>query len=318
MSETTARRPVPVIFGEALVDVFHEGDVAGGAPFNVARHLAALGLRPLFITRLGDDPRGRMLQAELGRFGMDLTGVQIDRAHATGEVTVDESAPGVHTFTILPDKAWDHVSGDQAVAALRAGATPPGLLYYGTLAQRHADSRAAIAALQAALPGHGWCDLNWRAGQVEPDTALAILASARAVKVNETELHMVLGWLGLRDEALDSRPSAGLRSAAVARLCTRGTVEKVVVTYGADGYAAFGRDGRCLASGPAAQVTRMVDTVGSGDAFTAVVIAGELCAWPLATALERANRFAAALCAVRGAAPEQLSFYDAWKDEWQL
>ena len=67
-------------------------------------------------------------------------------------------------------------------------------------------------------PGLGWCDLNWRAGHVEPDTALAILGSARAVKVNETELHMVLGWLGLRDEALDRRPQTGQHSEAIARL----------------------------------------------------------------------------------------------------
>jgi len=318
MSDTKPHRAPPVIFGEALVDVFHEGDVAGGAPFNVARHLAALGLQPLFITRLGDDARGRMLQAELARFGMDLAGVQIDAVRPTGEVRVDESAPGVHTFTILPDKAWDHMSGSDAVAALASCAAPPGLLYYGTLAQRHADSRMAIQALQAALPGRGWCDLNWRAGHVDPATALAIMHSARAVKVNETELHMVLGWLGLRDPSLDRRPAAGLRSDAVARLCAGGAVEQVVVTYGADGYAAFGRDGVCLAAGPAEPVTRMVDTVGSGDAFTAVVIAGELCGWPLTTTLERANRFAAALCAVRGAAPEQLSFYESWKSDWGL
>ncbi len=318
MSDTSGRRQPPVIFGEALVDVFHEGDVAGGAPFNVARHLAALGLDPLFITRLGDDPRGRMLQAELKRFGMDLRGVQIDPQRPTGEVRVDESAPGVHTFTILPDKAWDHVSGSAAVAALSVCAAEPGLLYYGTLAQRHTESRTAIEALQAALPGRGWCDLNWRAGHVEPAAALAILNSARALKVNETELHMVLGWLSLRDPALDRRPQAGLRSEALARLCAGGSVEKVVVTYGADGYAAFGRAGECLAAGPAERVEQMVDTVGSGDAFTAVVIAGELCGWSLATTLERANRFAAALCAVRGAAPEHLSFYESWKSDWGL
>ena len=318
MGKDAGSRPVPVIFGEALVDVFHEGDVAGGAPFNVARHLAALGLGPLFITRLGDDARGRMLQAELQQFGMDLRGVQIDPVHATGEVQVNETAPGVHTFTILPDKAWDHVAAATALEALAGCASPPGLLYYGTLAQRHAESRAAVAALTQALPGLGWCDLNWRAGHVAPDQALAILRSARAVKVNEAELQMVLGWLGLEDPALDHRPEAGQHSAAVASLCADGAVTRVVVTYGADGYAAFDRSGTCVAAGAARPITRMVDTVGSGDAFTAVVIAGELCGWPLATTLDRANAFAAALCAVRGAAPERLDFYDPWKSAWSL
>ena len=317
----SASAPIPrqaVIFGEALVDVFQEGDVAGGAPFNVARHLAALGLQPRFISRLGDDARGAMLRAELARFGMDLTGVQTDRQHATGEVQVDESAPGVHRFTILPDMAWDYIAADEAEQALLAWPDPPALLYYGSLAQRSAISRAAVTRLRSHHPGIGWCDLNWREGHVTPDDALAIVHSARALKVNEGELHMVLGWLGLRDAALAARPAAGRRSAAVAALCAGGSVERVLVTYGADGYAAFNRDGVCEVAAPAAPLVRMVDTVGSGDAFTAIVIAGELCAWPLATTLERANAFAAALCGMRGAAPEDLGFYAPLRRAWGL
>jgi len=41
-----------VIFGEALVDVFADRNVIGGAPFNVARHLAGLGRTPLMISRI--------------------------------------------------------------------------------------------------------------------------------------------------------------------------------------------------------------------------------------------------------------------------
>jgi fructokinase len=318
MIESGRHRRTPVIFGEALVDVFHEGDVAGGAPFNVARHLAALGLAPLFVTRIGDDPRGRMLLDELQRFGMDLDGVQIDAARATGEVRVDESAPGVHTFTILPDMAWDHISADQALAALSARADAPTLLYYGSLAQRDPISRAAIAALQSVRPGVGWCDLNWRAGHVSDDFALTVLRSACSVKLNDAELHMVLAWMGLEDVSLQSRPATDRRSAAVAKLCSSGAIEQLVVTYGADGFAAFERNGRCTVAGAAAPVSRMVDTVGSGDAFTAIVIAGAICGWPAATALSRANQFAAALCGVRGAAPEDLAFYESWKSDWGL
>jgi fructokinase len=318
MKQTLQDRLQPIIFGEALVDVFHEGDVAGGAPFNVARHLAALGLAPLFVTRIGDDARGRMLSAELGRFGMDLSGVQIDPHRASGEVRVDESAPGVHSFTILADRAWDHIAAEEALRALDGWSGRAGLLYYGTLAQRHAASRGAIEALRARYPQVGWCDLNWRAGQLDPAKALAILRTARTLKVNESELHMVLDWIGARDAALDTLPAVGLHSDAVARLCAAGATERVVVTYGAAGYAAFDRGGRCAAAGAAEPVSQMVDTVGSGDAFTAVVIAGELCGWSLESTLVRANAFAAALCAVRGAAPEDLAFYESWRLAWGL
>ena len=46
----------PLIFGEVLFDVMPDRNrVLGGAPFNVAWHLEAFGLRPLMITRIGVD-----------------------------------------------------------------------------------------------------------------------------------------------------------------------------------------------------------------------------------------------------------------------
>ncbi|MBA1332725.1 carbohydrate kinase, partial [Candidatus Endoriftia persephone str. Guaymas] len=49
----------PIIFGEVLFDCFEDGSrVLGGAPFNVAWHLQALGAAPLFISRVGDDSLG--------------------------------------------------------------------------------------------------------------------------------------------------------------------------------------------------------------------------------------------------------------------
>jgi fructokinase len=48
-----------VIFGEVLFDNFPDKQVLGGAPFNVAWHLQGFGDNPLFISRVGDDSRGR-------------------------------------------------------------------------------------------------------------------------------------------------------------------------------------------------------------------------------------------------------------------
>ena len=48
-----------LVFGEALFDCFPGGEqVLGGAPFNVAWHLQALGDQPIFISRIGNDRLG--------------------------------------------------------------------------------------------------------------------------------------------------------------------------------------------------------------------------------------------------------------------
>src|SRR5206468_3523914 len=123
-----------VIFGEALVDEFPTEQVIGGAPFNVARHLAAFMAPPLMITRIGDDRNGQAVRAEFERFVMPETGLQIDPIEETGRVVVERDAQGKpegHRFIILPRQAYDFI--DPQAAASSLGGVPASLLYFGTL-----------------------------------------------------------------------------------------------------------------------------------------------------------------------------------------
>lgn len=77
------------LFGEVLFDHFPDGkQVLGGAPFNVAWHLQALGQAPLFISRVGTDPEGEQIRRSMDDWGMDLGGLQTDPALPTGRVSV--------------------------------------------------------------------------------------------------------------------------------------------------------------------------------------------------------------------------------------
>ena len=76
------------IFGEALVDDFSTEQVVGGAPFNVARHLAAFMAPQLMITRVGNDRLGQLVRAEFERFAMSEAGLQVDAMEETGRVLV--------------------------------------------------------------------------------------------------------------------------------------------------------------------------------------------------------------------------------------
>ena len=80
----------PLIFGEVLFDHFPDGTaVLGGAPFNVAWHLHAFGLRPLMISRIGNDELGGRVQEAMQKWGMDCSGMQIRHCtHPTGTVQV--------------------------------------------------------------------------------------------------------------------------------------------------------------------------------------------------------------------------------------
>lgn len=306
-----------VVFGEALVDQFADRALVGGAPLNVARHLAALGFAPLLITRIGRDQNGERVLEAMRRFGMATAGVQVDADLPTGVVRIDESAAG-HRFAILPRQAYDQVAFDPALAALAGHARDAEAICYGTLALRSARAAATWSSLLDRVPGARFCDMNWREGQVGVATAAEAAAQADEIKVNGDELALLARHAGLAPLAVGDDVGPGRIVASIARLLAPLRAASLVVTLGEAGYAAFSRTGECLARGNATRLPSIVDTVGAGDAFTAVLIAGRLAGWPVAVRLERANAFAAAACGWRGAVPPDPDGYREWRSRWDL
>src|SRR5262245_1694674 len=120
-----------LVFGEALLDDFGDQQFAGGAPFNVARNLAGLGLSALMVTRVGNDKHGAVLRDEFTRFGLSAEGLQ-HGAEPTGRVVVERDGEGGHRFHILSGQAYDHIEAAAAVDVMRAFS--PDTVYFGTLA----------------------------------------------------------------------------------------------------------------------------------------------------------------------------------------
>jgi fructokinase len=308
-----------IVFGEALVDEFPSGPVVGGAPFNVARHLAAFMAPPLVITRIGDDRNGVAVRAEFERFVMPEGGLQLDPMEETGRVVVERvgermgQGPG-HRFTILPRQAYDFIDPQAALASI-AGMRAD-VVYFGTLAQRGARSRDALAAVLAATPATRFLDLNLRAGQVDEPIVGAALAAADIVKVNEEELQALFQWyfqIGPDDAPLSTEEV----HASCRALMDRFSLEGLIVTLGHRGSVYFGPGELLVANRDNPAPPFVIDTVGAGDAFAAIFLLGRARGWPLVATLARANEFAGAICAVTGAVPRDMNFYDKWVNRWR-
>jgi fructokinase len=289
------------VLGEALVDEFHDGPVAGGAPFNVARSLAALGVPALFVSRIGaDDAPGRFVRESARRYGLAERGLQRDARHPTGRVSVHEKAGGGHSFEIHADAAWDHLEAAPARAALaESGAS---IVYFGSLAQRHAVSRAALRALVKPFAGLRLLDLNLRPGTDTPQLAGESLMLADWVKVNDEELARLTGWFGAADG----------EAAQVATLMDRFALQRLVLTCGAAGWRFYGPGHGPAVRRPGEPQDRLIDTVGAGDAFTALLLAGLALQRDLPATLTLANRYASFICGLRGPLPAQPQALTPW------
>jgi fructokinase len=299
-----------LVLGEALVDSFASGMVPGGAPFNVARSLAVLGVPVTLITRIGEsDEAGSLVLTSARQFGLSLTGFQRDPQHPTGIVTVEQNGAS-HRFVIHDGAAWDHIDLEQARTALVDMAAQ--LVYFGSLAQRSAGSRNTLRALLRETRALRYLDLNLRDGPDNLALSKESLDLADWLKVNDEELDQLLMWFVHPGQ---SAPDWGTpaHQRALRALMDKFQLQRMVVTRGEQGYASFNARADIEAEGAAEPGVQLVDTVGAGDAFSAVTLATQLTGWHPQPALALANRYAAAICAQRGPLPQSQDFFDPWR-----
>ncbi len=279
-----------VIFGEVLFDCFPTGEqVLGGAPFNVAWHLAALGTDPCLVSAVGDDDLGQQVLAAMTNWNMRTDGVQIKREYPTGRVEV-QITDGQPSYQISQDVAYDHIRADLLPAS---GADF--ILYHGTLALRHTEAQQAFDALAARQGCRLFVDINLRSPWWDKITVLDRLKRARWAKMNTDEL----ADLGFADPNVDQ---------AMAELMAQTTLEQLIVTRGADGSLVRTRAGE-LVPVPAPPIKRYIDTVGAGDAFAAVYLQGLLSDRPIETNITLAQQLAADIIGMRGAIPTDKNLY---------
>lgn len=231
---------------------------AGGAESNVAAHVAALGARSRWVSRLGDDPLGRRVAAQLAARGVDVSGVVFDAAHRTG-LYVKDPGHGVHYYrdgsaasfldpadaeaVDLDDVAIVHVSG---ITAALTGTAPA---FLDALIER---ARAAGASVSF--------DVNHRAALwTAADAAPVLDALARRADI------VFVG----RDEAETLWQTTD--AASVRALFPE--VAELVVKDGDVGATVFSADGEVFVP---ALVVEVVEAVGAGDAFAGGYLAARL------------------------------------------
>jgi fructokinase len=303
--ESSDRRR-PVVIGEVLFDCFPDGStVLGGAPFNVAWHLQAFGLRPLVVTRVGDDAFGERILQTMDGWRMDTGGVELDPRAPTGRVrvSIDDDGPG---FEIPEDQAFDGLETEPALRAI--GGLDVGLLYHGSLIARSEASGRALRAIRDTVAAPVFIDVNLRAPWWAAESVTSLIRGAQCVKLNDDELEQ------LADS--ESPRGDGVLERVAAEFSRQHDLEQLVVTRGESG-ASVCADGGFIQGRPPGSV-EVVDTVGAGDAFSAVWITGLLLGWDPGTTLERALDFAAAICGVRGATTDDRAIYDERLEAWSL
>jgi len=283
-------QPKIVCVGEILWDLLPSGPQLGGAPSNLACHVASLGGHASILSRVGDDDLGHKALALLKARGVHVDHVHIDPGAPTGTAGVELAPDGQPRFVIQEGVAWDRMTADEpsrnAVADAHA-------VCFGSLGQRSPEARAAIQSLVSAASSSKpvLFDINLRAPFYERSTLEASLRLCSVLKLNDGELDVLT-------ERFDLPGTGDSRAVALAR---RFQIETVLLTLGADGSRLWTEGQWWEEPGRPVEVR---DTVGAGDSFTAAYVLGRLKGWSPPQILRTASDIAAFVCTQSGATPD--------------
>ena len=290
-----------LVIGEILFDVFPNYRRLGGAPFNFAYHLKNFGFEVRFISRIGIDDAGKEIlhKLELARFNLD--DIQVDDDHPTGSVDVQLDKGGAPQFHIIPDVAYDYI---EFIPGYHANLINEArIIYFGSLVQR---SEAGYENVQAFISRNSskilnFYDINLRPGCYNKAIIKKSLLKTDILKLNTSELGKLKQMRSLKMN----------NEKFVYHLMETHSIRTVSLTKGESGSELFTNRGN-FSSEPA-EAIKVVDSVGAGDAYAAMLVAGLLQQWRPEEILDRASLFASRICEIKGAIPDSASFYEPFK-----
>ncbi len=275
--------------GEILWDILPGGKQLGGAPANFAYHAGALGAEGAVVSAIGTDDLGDEVFYCLNKLFLETHYIARNQNRPTGTVSVQVDSAGKPHYTIHENAAWDFVPFTEALGEL---ARKTNAVSFGTLAQRSAITRETVRRFLKETDKD--ClrvfDINIRQAFYSREVIEASLALASALKINDEELAMVGGLLGV----------GGTENKIIEGLASRYHLQIIALTRGERGSLLWIGGQKIEHEGIK---TTVVDTVGAGDAFTAAMVLGYLTGMDLAEISRQANEVAAYVCSQPGATP---------------
>lgn len=251
---------------------------AGGAESNVAVLLSSLGHTAAWLSRLGDDPLGRIVLEAVRRTGVDTSSVEVAQGEQTGVYFKDPAPDGTRVYYYRRSSAASRM-GAELLPRLRDRTAR--LVHVTGITAALSDTCARlideVVVKRAIGTGAVSFDVNYRPALWSPDQAAPVLLElARSADI---------AFVGL-DEAATLW---GTTTAADVRRAVS-TPEFLIVKDSDRDAVAFGPEG--VQQVPALQV-EVVEPIGAGDAFAAGWLAGWLRDLPGTTRLRLGHLIAA-------------------------
>lgn len=299
--------------GEVLFDSFQGKEVMGGAPFNYIYHihqlnkLYNLGFETGFISKIGNDERGGKIKKFFAEIGLPLQLLQTNDAYDTGIVHIKVNSFGTPEFEIVEQVAYDYIDFTPEIKTYIT--KNMAFFYFGTLFQRSGHNRKTLSK---CIPEENifhqkvFFDINLRQNYFSWEVIDNSLLEADYLKVNQDELYLLRTKFFADKQFYYDKDFIDF-------LLHEYVLDALIVTKGGKGASIYvdefnfwEHEGKFCYD--------LKDTVGAGDAFSAIFTLGTLLNWKGHKILERAIDFSSEICKIQGAIPYDLDWYKRFKD----
>ena len=289
--------------GEILFDVFGNDEKLGGAPFNFLFHIIKLTGEGNFISRIGNDRLGEAVLEFFKSNKISTDFLQIDKSHPTGTANPGVNKEKNPSWVIKTGTAYDFIESNFKIKKLIDEKTS--CLYFGTLAQREEISRDTIQSLLNRKVKYFY-DLNIRQNFFSKDIIETSLKAANVVKFNLDELAII------KDLFFENNKNSLNQDKIAEALMKRFDIDLLCITMGGKGAVLYKENDSCFYHTNVISAD-IIDTVGAGDAYSAILCIGYLRDWDIKKTNKLASDFAAEIIKTKGAIPADDLIYPAFR-----
>ena len=279
-------------FGEILWDVIDGKGYIGGAPFNLAAHMAQMGMNSFMISALGNDKLGIEAYGILDKFNISKDYISVLKEYSTGTVDVVLDDSGIPDYVINENTAWDNIKLEETLLK-KIASEKWDVFCFGTLAQRTANNEKLLKKIFNTINStHIFYDVNIRQNYYDFDCIDFSLKNSTIVKINDDESILLSKMIFNKVMSEEEFAFA---------LTEKYKLDLVCVTRGGKGAAVL-----CNGefTGIEALIINVADTVGAGDSFSAGLLTAYLNGAEPKKAVELANRIGGYVASNNGAIPE--------------
>jgi len=242
-------------YGEVLWDIFYDKTTIGGAPLNCALRLHSLGNRVEIISAVGEDSLGDKLISFINDNGLSSQFISTNK-HETGKVIVALDKDNNATYDIKNFVAWDFIYPNNLMVKKIQNSNA---FIFGSLSSRNLQSKKTLFEL-IEKASFKVLDVNLRAPYYDFETIKKLVEKADFIKFNEEEIIEISGKLGHINKDIKS---------CVLFISKFSETNSICVTKADKGAILFHENKFHQHNGFKVKV---IDTVGSGDSFLAMLI----------------------------------------------